>query len=404
MNQYFRKTENMHYLKERIKRHVTSLPKKFFIATTPGLESACLAELNSLPLTALNPVTCFGGIEFKGYIQDSYMANLSLSTANKILMRILEIKVANFRQLEKKLSDFPWELFIDIQSAPTINVTSKHSRLYHKKAISERIYKSILDRYDKIYGKYAHIDLNHGKQNLFVMLVNNRVTISLDSSGELLYKRGIKKHGGPATIRETIAAAALILAGYDYNEPLIDPMCGSGTFSIEAAMKINNIPSGWFRNFAFMQWPCFNENKWANISQTAQKGIIYPKNNFKVFASDKDPYTCDAMAKCINSCLLSHTIQVCCKNFFDFAPSEITTCPGLVVINPPYGLRIGTKKESIELFLEICKKLKKDYKNWKVALIAPHLKLLKKIPLVEPKSYIFMNGGLKLNLLTGKIA
>ncbi|MBU1569456.1 MAG: hypothetical protein KKE00_02865, partial [Proteobacteria bacterium] len=259
-------------LLKRIKRHVTGREKEFFAATSPGLESLCLYELKTFAETGNDFIETNGGVQFAGRITDCFSANLNLRTANRILMRIGEFKATNFMQLEKKLSDFPWELYLPADSRPDINTSTKQSRLYHKDAIAEIFAASIEKRF-ALNGFAQAAQDSSIPQQIFVRADNDRFIVSIDSSGELLYRRGIKTHRATAPLRETTAAAILKISGYDGSEPLLDPMCGSGTFSLEAAMISQNIPAGWFRNFAFMNWPCFGPQRWAYIKRKAESGV-----------------------------------------------------------------------------------------------------------------------------------
>jgi len=216
-----------------------------------------------------------------------------------------------------------------------------------------------------------------------------------------LYKRGIKTHGGNAPVRETLAAATLKLGGYDTNMPLIDPMCGSGTFSLEAALMCAKIPPGYFRDFAFMEWPCFSVKRWEYIKKEAGQGRVIQEHPM-IFAADMDEKICKVLKRCVNENRLADLIKVSSVNFFKSSPKNFTDQTGMVIINPPYGLRLGTCKESTELFADIGKHLKKEYKGWKLALIAPDRELVKTL-FFKVKSYPFFHGGLKLVLFTGKI-
>ncbi len=396
-------------LPKRIKRHVTGREKSFFASTSPGLESVCLNELDDELKDFLSQrfaagkafVEDKGGINFKGRIQDCYISNLYLRTANRVLMRIGEFKATNFLQLEKKLSKFPWELYLPASEnfLPEINVSTKQSRLYHKAAISQIFSESI----NKLPAQNGTLSSFKPllTQKIFVRSVNDRFEISIDSSGELLYRRGIKTHIAKAPLRETIAAAVLKLCGYNGSEILFDPMCGSGTFSIEAAMIAQNIPAGWFRGFAFMHWPCYAPESWAYLKRKAEsqiKSICTPT----IFASDIDLIACDVFLSCIKQYDFLKMIDVRQKDFFDLSSSVSKEKTGLIVINPPYGHRMGNEAESIKLFQSICKKLKKDFSGWKVGIIASDITLLKNLPFML-KSQTLYHGGLKICLLYGRI-
>ncbi|MDY6839049.1 MAG: hypothetical protein SWH78_13875 [Thermodesulfobacteriota bacterium] len=394
-------------IEKRIKRHVLGKVRRFFVSTSPGMAPLCLDELLSVGISKANTALVKGGVEFTGRVHDCYIANLRLRTANRILMRMETFRATNFRQLAKKVTRLPWELYLH-QGAPySIHVTSRRSRLFHKEAISDHFKEGVTQRWafsrggSKEAGETAPF-----MQQIFVRALNDSFTVSIDSSGELLYRRGLKTQGGKAPIRETIGAAILILAGYDGQEPLIDPMCGTGTFSLEAAMMANHIPAGWYRDFAFMGWPCFRRARWKHIRREAEKSIT-PVQEPTVFASDNDAHACQVLERVVGDNNLSHTVSVFKKDFFDLLPSDVktltrTTQRGLVAINPPYGRRLGKRGDSEKVFLETCQKLKKDFSGWRVALLAPNRSFVRKVPFVVDVHGLF-HGGLRLTLLTGTI-
>jgi putative N6-adenine-specific DNA methylase len=392
---------------KRIKRHILGKTRTFFVSTSPGMERLCFDELLTLGLSMADATITKGGVAFENRVHACYLANLRLRTANRIVMRIETFRSTNFRQLGKKLIGLPWELYLHKDATVTIHVTSRHSRLFHSDAIAERFRKSLAQRWQLADGHgEKKPDISRYPQQIFVRARNDRFTVSIDSSGDLLHKRGLKTHGGTAPIRETLAAAILIVAGYGGNEPLVDPLCGTGTFSFEGAMMANYIPAGWYRNFAFMGWPCFRPSRWKHIRGSAENEIVR-RNQPLVCASDKDRHTCRVLEKAVLDNDLTGTVSVFKKDFFDLLPCHIQERTemekeGLVVLNPPYGRRLKTKTSSEKIFVEICKKLKKDFTGWKIALIAPNKKLVKNVPF-PVATHDFFHGGLNLTLLTGRI-
>jgi putative N6-adenine-specific DNA methylase len=386
---------------KRIKRHVIGRERTFFAATPPGFEPLCSRELSKLDPAFGNARLTPGGVEFKGRLEDCYRANLSLRLPNRILMRINEFKSTNFRQLERKVSDIPWELYLHPGSLLKVHVATKHCRLHHSAAIFDRFQKIIASRLSAIQHDEKPSQTTNMEQNIFVRGKDDRFSASIDSSGELLYKRGLKKHAGKAPLRETLAAGALRLAGYDGSQPLIDPMCGAGTFSLEGALMAKCMPPGWFRNFAFEGWPSYLSKRWGYIKRQAQAGFVQPEQPI-VFASDTDPDSCQRLKDCVEKYSLADAVRVDQKDFFDLAPRELTDQVGVICINPPYGRRLGKKHDSQKLFQAICDKLKSDCRGWKLVLLAPSRKLAGTVPF-ETESYPILHGGLKLTLLVGKI-
>ena len=388
-------------LSKRIKRHVIGRRRSYFAAASPGFEALCHRELSDLGLSMENVSVVEGGVEFKGQLQDCYQANLHLRTASRILLRIDSFRASDFRQLEKKVAGIPWELYLPPKGLPQIHVTTKHCRLYHTDAVGQRFLDGIAKHGSN--GEYSReeIDLPLSNPTVFVRGLDDRFSISIDSSGDHLHKRGLKRHHGKAPLRETIAAAALLLAGYDGAAPLIDPMCGTGTFSLEAALIAKKIPPGWFREFAFQHWPSFSQKRWDYLKRQCETRIRTPRRPM-IFASDQDSAACGRLETCIQQSLLSDIITVAQKNFFDFVPGELTDQTGLVVINPPYGVRLGSLEKSEMLFVAIGDKLRRAYKGWKVVLVAPDKKLIKKMPF-KLDALPFFHGGLQPALMFGRI-
>ncbi len=193
----------------------------------------------------------------------------------------------------------------------------------------------------------------------------------------------------------------MMIAGYSGTEPLIDPMCGTGTFSLEAALIAKNIPPGWFREFAFQHWPSFSQKRWDYLKRQCETRFSIPRKPM-IFASDQDSAACSQLDKCIQHNHLTEIITVAQKNFFDFLPGQLTDQTGVVVINPPYGKRLGSLEKSEQLFGAIGDHLSRAYQGWKVVLVAPDRKLIKKIPF-KLEVLPFFHGGLKPALMFGRI-
>jgi len=388
-------------LYKRIKRQVIGRLHRFFAATAPGFEEICLRELFRLQSTAAQARTIPGGVEFEGRLEDCFRANLNLRLPNRILMRISAFKSSNFRQLEKKAGDIAWELYLQPDSLLKVHVAARHCRLRHSDAIAERIKKAVSDRLSGLEFDQNVPKTAWGHQNIYVRGIDDRFTASIDSSGDLLYKRGLKEHTGKAPLRETLAAGALFLAGYDGCEPLLDPLCGTGTFSLEAALMAKRIPAGWFREFAFTRWPSFIEKRWNYIKREAQSGIVQARRPL-IFASDTDHEACQKLESCIQKYHLADAVQVRHIDYFDLDPLELTDRIGMICINPPYGRRLGGRQASEKFLHAMGDRLKQAYQGWKLVLIAPGRAAADKLPF-QTQSIPIRHGGLKLNLLIGKI-
>jgi putative N6-adenine-specific DNA methylase len=388
-------------LTKRIKRHVVGRRREYFAVTAPGFEGLCLDELRSLEPNQFSASAETGGVAFKGRLQDCYLANLNLRTASRILMRIEALHATHFGQLQKKFSDIPWELFLRNDKSPLVHVTTHHCKLYHSRAISERLLTAIATRKKNVEFLAPDEKFETVTQTIHVRGLDDHFIVSIDSSGENLYKRGIKKHGGTAPLRETAAAAALMMSGFTGSEPVVDPMCGSGTFALEAALMAKNMAPGAFRNFAFMGWPSCQHQRWMYMKQESQKRWLASKKHL-IYASDTNQQACRNLQNCLVQFSLDDTVAVSNTDFFNLARQQIPSQKGIVAINPPYGRRIGTGSKIEELISKICNKLHTSFKGWRLILLVPGMRAAQNVPF-PMKKYHYRHGGLKTVLMTGRI-
>lgn len=382
---------------KRVRRHVTGRVRKYFSITTPGFEDICRQELLDLGMDASAIAVESGGVAFAGRFVDCQQANLCLRTATRILMRIHAFSATNPRQLQRQSAAIPWELFLSVGANPDMKVSSRRSRLYHTEGIAWSVQEGISQRWDAIGASPSSVF----PQTVFVRLVDDWVTLSLDSSGDALFKRGMKEGPARAPIRESLAAAILTAAGYDSRRPLVDPLCGSGSFSLEAAMMAKQMAPGVKRRFAFMDWPAFRGGQWAYLKREAQSKVKFLKHP-RIYASDVDAAACNQLVGTVVDSGLSDAVQVMKKDVFDCEAGQYGGGPGLVTINPPYGIRIGSPGQADDLFKRICRHLVQAFKGWDVALIAPHRHLVLGLPF-PVRQMPLVHGGLRLTLILGNI-
>src|SRR5881394_2845363 len=230
---------------------------------SPGTDTLAAAELRALdlPHTAIEA----GGVSFRAGAPGLYAANLHLRTASRIVVRLATFRAATFFELERHAKRVPWDAMLSADRGVRFHVTSRKSRLYHQRAIEQRLATSI--------GRAAVAEEQEGQ--LFVVRVFRDVfTISADASGELLHRRGYRLASAKAPLRETLAAAMLIDAGWTGTGPLLDPMCGAGTIPIEGALIARRIAPGLGRTFAFQQWPTFDDAAWRRVEADAKARIL----------------------------------------------------------------------------------------------------------------------------------
>jgi len=390
-------------LSRRIKQHVVGRAQRFFAVTAPGLESLCADELAQLSDPPGDITPRRGGVAFTGRLTTGYQANLMCRTASRILMRIQDFNARDFGTLEARTRSIPWELYLKGEAPLQVRVSAHASRLYHRDAVAERILNAVTGRLT------AHSPCRQAPdtrddaltQRIWARLEDDRLTLSLDSSGEHLHKRGVKIRGGPAPLRETLAAAALILADFDSDTVLCDPMCGSGTFAIEGAMMTRHIPAGWYRSFAFMDWPAFRRPHWHYLRSQAEHGML-SSTGPRIYASDRSRTAVESLTALLQTSDLAGVIALQQRDFFDLNPPQLGARRGLVALNPPYGRRLGTPEATPRLIGEILHKLQQDFRGWQVVAVLPDKRLLRQFPFaVVPRRTV--HGGRPVWLAVGKV-
>ena len=378
---------------KRVKRRVSARVHDFFAVCPPGLKTTCQKELAALDTDIQEIQPLPGGVAFRTKLPTACFANLSLGSPSKVLMRIASFKADNFSTLEKKIKQIDWELFLPGNTDLNIQVTAHKSRLYHSGAIEERCRAIIEPR--------LFTPGNKSEQSLLIRADHDQFELSLDMSGELLFKRGIKQKVIKAPLRENLAFAILKTVGFTKQTVLMDPMCGSGTFSIEAAMIQANIPPGFYRSFAFEHWPGFRKENFNYLKTQAQKNFSMEEDS-RIFASDIDGSALSLLEDAIDQHEFLKTIQARKTDFFDIQPNQLTPKKGVVVLNPPYGKRLGGDMDITHFFSEIGKKLTADFKGWRVGIIYPEKALGKAMGLpLQPMP--FFHGGLDLFAGIGKV-
>lgn len=388
-------------LARRVRQQVIGRSQAFFAVTLPGLEALCRGELAALHAPPETMALETGGVRFQGRLSTCYLANLACRTGTRILMRIARFKAAHFNALEKGVRAVPWELYLNGGTPPMVRVSSRKSKLYHRDAVAQRIRNAVGERLTA-KAMPAVKAPDHVAPCLWARLQNDRLALSLDSSGAPLHKRGIKTQGGPAPLRETLAAGILMLAGYDGRMPLCDPMTGSGTFALEAAMMLKRMPPGWHRSFAFMDWPSFRRPHWEYLRrQTAEpmRMVAGPT----IWASDRSRTAVAHLAERLTGSQLADAIDLQRRDFFDIDVSALGKGGGLVVLNPPYGRRLGRPGATPRLVGEILHKLQLDFRGWRAALVLPEKRLLRQFPFAITTHRI-VHGGKPAWLAIGTIA
>jgi len=344
-----------------------------------------------------------------GSLEQLYELNVQLRTASRVVVRVAEFHASTFYELERRAKRINWNEYLRSGTGARFRVTCRKSRLYHSDAVAERFAESVTQQVPGATVAVAHSaaadnadadETDDGPAQLFIVrLTHDNCVVSADSSGELLHRRGYRQATGKAPLRETLAAAMVIGSGWDSKAPMIDPLCGSGTIAIEAALIARRIPPGANRTFAFQEWPGYNGDKWESIVAKAREKIRPTTALIK--ASDRDAGAIQSARANAERAGVSENIQLDVRaiSAVDFPPG-----PGWIVTNPPYGVRVGDRRALRNLYAQLGKTIRSRAPGYTVALLSADSMLdsALDIPLVEV--FRARNGGIPVRLLKGLTA
>lgn len=354
-----------------------------------GFEAILAKELRNLG--AMNVREGVRSVSFEGDLGFMYKANLALRTAIKVLVPIYSFNIYKEEDLYKNLTQFKWEKYLDSEGTLAIHSVISTNVFSNSHYVSLRSKDAIVDYFRHKFHKRPSIDLKHPDLVLNVHIQREKCTVSLDSSGESLHKRGYKLDTNIAPINEVLAAGLLQMAGYDGSQHLIDPMCGSGTILIEAAMLANKIPANINRNeFAFEKWKNFDENLFEVIQESLLKKII--NGSKKIIGYDKAPSAVRKAIANIKHANLSDFIEIKKQDFFT-SKKEVEG-KVFLVFNPPYGERL--RVDIPKFYQQIGDTLKQSYPNSEAWLITSDFAVgLKSVGLRTSKKIKLFNGNLE---------
>lgn len=362
---------------------MTSPTFNLFFVCAPGFED--MLREDAIAAGFPDAVAVPGGVETTGGWRDVWRANLELRGATRVLVRIGEFRAFHLAQLDKRSRKFPWAEFLRPDVPVSVDVTCKASKIYHDRAAAQRIAKAITEELGAPVTKDA-------KVRVMARIEDNLVTISLDTSGESLHKRGHKAAVGKAPMRETLAALFLRKCGYTGAEPVVDPMCGSGTFVIEAAEIALGLQAGRSRRFAFEGFANFDA---AQVD--ALRTSTETDTDLRFYGSDRDAGAVKNAQANADRAGVAGVVSIHQAAISDLTPPDGPK--GLVIINPPYGGRIGNRKLLFSLYGSMGEVLMTRFHGWRVGIITDDGGLAKATGLpFLPTGRALDHGGLKVKL------
>lgn len=392
-------------LKRRVKRNLLNEKHSFLAVTALGNEHLLKVEIESLATPVQDVSVITGGVEFTAELDVIYEANLWLSTANRLLMRLNEFSAPNTSAFYNHIARMPWEQYVGFADSLSFSVASRHSALNHKRKVADIAASGAMSRLAS-HGLSPKVTIGKSAAlEFFVRIENNRCTISFNTSGAHLHKRGWRIASAKAPIRETIAAAVLRRVGADRAHLIVDPFCGSGTFPIEAALNESNYPSGGNRKFAFESAPFFNDTKWNRIKDTAIGNARFDSRK-PYFGFDSDPAAIAQARKNARQAGVSASITFAVTNALEYDYSALEGVQShrcLLVTNLPYGTRLSSEKEVSNLTRALANKLNVECRGWTVAIVLKNAQDLEGLHLYKRNSHQFLNGGLRVSLISGVV-
>ena len=358
------------------------------IKTLPGLERVLAREVRQLGGREVQEVR--RGIVCKGDLGFVFKCNLWLRTALRVLVQLDRFQVRDEKNLYKKVYETPWEKYFDSDKTIAIDATVHSDRFRNSLFVAQKTKDGIVDRFRDQSGKRPSVDLKNPDIRINVHIQNHFCTLSLDSSGESLHKRGYRVEVDKAPLSEVLAAGILSLMDWQGKGPLLDPMCGSGTFLTEAALFASNVPVNVFRKqFSFQNWKDYDAALFDTIFESSMK-----KENRDlppIYGFDIDPQIGAKARRNVKNALMEDVIKVQKRNFLNW-PEDEKVAPGTtLIVNPPYDLKL--EADIPELYKGIGDSLKQHFSGctaWVFTASAEGLKHLglkptKKIPLKNAK-------------------
>lgn len=366
---------------------------QFIAKTFHGLEKILASELKKTGAQDIKILK--RAVGFTGNIEVMYRANYELRTALNILQKITDFTANSSDELYEKTKKVNWDSYLNLKETFSIDKTV-HSDIHkHSQFAALKTKDAIVDFYTEKYNERPSVNIKNSDKKINLHINGNKCTLSIDTSGEALFKRGYRKETGPAPLNEVLAAGIVMMTDYKNIDYFFDPMCGSGTILIEAARIFMKIPPSFNRKyFAFQKFSNYDYQLWNKVRREADK-LINKEIELKIIGTDIDEEIVRIAKKNISEAGLRNYIKILAK---DFINTKIENKKGLIVTNPPYGERIKSLNLN-KLYKDTGDTLKKGYKNWSSYIFSGNMNAVKNIGLKPSQKQMLYNGKIECRLL-----
>jgi len=373
------------------------LKSNYFASCPRGLESLLVKELEALKINV--PKQVDGGVEFSSSMEQMYRINITSRVATRVMMRIKKGTYETEEDLYRAALEIDWSEHFDISNSIKLSTTGVKCPLKSLDFMTLRIKDAVCDSFRKKMNKRPNVDIRNPDIRIHLFLEKNQYFIYLDSSGNPLYQRGFRKSSVEAPIKENLAAGIILLSGWEPGQAMLDPMCGSGTFLIEASMMALNQMPGLRRNFGFENWKNIDRkllNKIKSTYESQKKPLAFSR----IYGSDKDLRAIRVAKRNLVEAGLEEAVQLVCKKITEITPPFDE---GVMITNPPYGIRIGEDEELAEAYPLWASCLKNKFSGWRTYFLTSDFRLPKLMRLSPTKKTPLFNGALDCRLFEIKM-
>jgi putative N6-adenine-specific DNA methylase len=366
--------------------------KPMIAKTLAGLEKVLADELTQLGASDVQ--TQKRAVAFGGDTEMIYKANLWCRTAISILKPLFDFSFEGQQEYYDILREFNWSEIFTVDKTIAINAIAFESEFTNTHFLSQRTKDAVVDHFMEKTGKRPSVDIDDPQIKISIHINRNQCSVSLDSSGAPLFKRGYRRKNVAAPLNEVLGAGLIMLSGWDRQTPFYDPMCGSATFSIEAGMMaLNMAPSIFRRSFSFKNWIGYDDNLWERLREEARDA--QHKQVPDILAADINNISMDAARQNLMEAGLLGRVRLEKKDFFVSKPLHDS---GMVIINPPFGVRLQSQ-DLKEYYKNLGTTLKHNYAGFNAWILSPDKMLTHKIGLKHTFQQVVFNGPLECRFL-----
>lgn len=370
--------------------------QKIFITCPRGLENVLVQELAQLQLQGIHAVD--GGVDCVGSWKQIYQINLYSRVASRVMIELLRGVCAREDQMYQLAKKASWHQYFSVNDSIKVQVTGKRTPFKRIDILGLKIKDAVCDVFREKTGKRPSVDKMFPDVRIHAFVEGTQARVMLDTSGEALFKRGYRDDTGEAPIRENLAAGLLMLAGYDGSQAFMDPMCGSGTIAIEAGLIAKNQAPGLYRHFAFEKLTGFQDALWREIKDEALTAIKAP--NQPLNASDVDR---QVVKHALSNAQAAGVDDILAFKVQDVTQAKANASEGILVSNPPYGIRLEDEHFLRGFYPQVGSLLKQEFHGWTVALISADTSLPTGLRLKPARKIPLFNGKLDCRLFVFKM-